>query len=163
ALNKAACSLLEYSELELVGRPIEELFKNEPYVLAAPVPEMLRTNTMRDHEMTYRTRSGRLISALVSASTMRDNSGRPLAIITVVILELWKIEAVNMSVEAITGSPVQIVGEISALMAVRAANKNLSFDVRYSGPIHATIRTDPTRLRQILVNLLGNAIKFTEK
>src|SRR5262249_52308333 len=35
------------------------------------------------NEMTYRTRGGRLVSALVSASTMRDNSGRPLAIITV--------------------------------------------------------------------------------
>src|SRR5439155_18752635 len=36
-----------------------------------------------DYEMTYRSQSGRLVSSLVSASTMRDNSGRPLAIITV--------------------------------------------------------------------------------
>src|SRR5438093_552277 len=83
AVNKAACALLEYTELELVGRPIVELFKEEAYSLNAPIPELLRSNATRDNEMTYRTRSGRLVSALVSASTMRDNSGRPLAIITV--------------------------------------------------------------------------------
>src|SRR5205085_4451526 len=81
AVNHAACALLEYSELELIGRPIEELFKDQSYGTGPPVHELLSNNTMRDHEMTYCTRSGRLVWALVSASTMRDNSGRPQAIL----------------------------------------------------------------------------------
>ena len=47
-------------------------------------------------------------------------------------------------------------------MRVRAEAKNLPLKLEYFGPIPQTIQTDPTRLRQILVNLVGNAIKFTE-
>jgi PAS domain S-box-containing protein len=82
-VNKAACELLEYRELELVGKPVEMLFKEEPSLLGPPIRELLRENQMRDFEATYRTNSGRLVPVLLSASTMRDNAGRPLAIITV--------------------------------------------------------------------------------
>jgi CheY-like chemotaxis protein/HPt (histidine-containing phosphotransfer) domain-containing protein len=47
-------------------------------------------------------------------------------------------------------------------MRVRAAEKNLSFTVEYIGAIPSRIRSDPTRLRQILINLVSNAIKFTD-
>src|SRR5204863_9177002 len=77
--------------------------------------------------------------------------------------DVSKIEAGKMTVERISCSPAQIVADIAALMAVRAADKSLSFDVHYSGQIPHTIKSDPTRLRQVLMNLLGNAIKFTEK
>src|SRR5439155_4809853 len=82
-VNKAACEALEYTELELVGRPVESLFKEEPSLLGLSVREMLKSNQMRDFEATYRTNSGRLVPVLLSASTMRDNAGRPLAYITV--------------------------------------------------------------------------------
>ena len=81
--NQAACDLLEYAELELVGRPIESVFKEEPTFLGMPIREVLQSNQMRDFEATYLTNSGRLVPVLLSASTMRDNAGRPLAYITV--------------------------------------------------------------------------------
>jgi signal transduction histidine kinase/ActR/RegA family two-component response regulator len=78
------------------------------------------------------------------------------------ILDISKIEAGKMTVERIDCSPCQLVSEVASLMRARALAKNLSLQVAYQGPIPKTIHTDPTRLRQILINLLGNAVKFTE-
>src|SRR5436190_662430 len=243
--NKAACTLLEYGELEIIGRPITRFFKEEAYTLGAPVKTLLKSNLTRDYEMTYRTASGKLVSALVSASTMCDTAGRALAIITVGkditerkqierdlleakvaaeaanraksafvanmsheirtpmtailgyadlltraeladddrerfvgticsngrhllsvindILDVSKIEAGKMNVERIACPLGQMIADVAALMSGRAAGKGLSFDVRYTGPVPEVIKTDPTRLRQILMNLLGNAMKFTER
>lgn len=78
------------------------------------------------------------------------------------ILDLSKIEAGKLSVEEILCSPAEIVAEVASFMKLRAEGKGLTLLVEYDGLIPATIRTDPTRLRQILTNLVGNAIKFTE-
>jgi len=48
-------------------------------------------------------------------------------------------------------------------MEVRATARGLPLLVEYEGPIPERIQSDPTRLRQILINLVGNAIKFTEQ
>ncbi len=78
------------------------------------------------------------------------------------ILDLSKIEAGRMTLERIECSPVQLVAEVASLMRPRALDKGLTFDVTYEGAIPKRIHVDPTRLRQILMNLVGNAIKFTE-
>jgi signal transduction histidine kinase/CheY-like chemotaxis protein len=78
------------------------------------------------------------------------------------ILDLSKIEAGKMTVERIACSPRELAGEAAASMRKRAAARNLSLDVECRGPIPEVIYSDPTRLRQILINLLGNAVKFTE-
>tara|TARA_R110002111_G_scaffold144910_2_gene211270 strand:- start:125167 stop:127605 length:2439 start_codon:yes stop_codon:yes gene_type:complete len=78
------------------------------------------------------------------------------------ILDLSKIEAGKLDVEQINCSPRQVVADVSSLMRVRSAAKGLLLNVRFDGPVPETICTDPTRLRQVLINLVGNAIKFTE-
>ena len=78
------------------------------------------------------------------------------------ILDISKIEAGKLDVERIECYPLKIIADIASLMRVRSRAKNLPLKVDYLGPIPETIRSDPTRLRQILVNLLGNAFKFTE-
>ena len=78
------------------------------------------------------------------------------------ILDLSKIESGKIEVERIPVQPVAIVADVTSLMGVRATAKDLDLTVDYRGPVPASILTDPTRLRQILVNLVGNAIKFTE-
>ncbi|MBU0618313.1 MAG: response regulator, partial [Planctomycetes bacterium] len=72
------------------------------------------------------------------------------------------IEAGKMTVERIPSSPCRILAEVLSLAQVRADAKGLSFGLEYDGPIPEIIQTDPTRLRQILINLVSNAIKFTE-
>jgi CheY-like chemotaxis protein len=78
------------------------------------------------------------------------------------ILDLSKIEAGKMSVERIDCSTIDTINDVVALTTVQAERKNLSLGVEYLTPVPSTIRTDPTRLKQILTNLIGNAIKFTE-
>jgi len=78
------------------------------------------------------------------------------------VLDLSKIEAGKLEVEPIPCSPVWLVGEVRQLMQVRAEAKGLDLLAEYTGTIPETIQSDPTRLRQILINLVGNAIKFTE-
>ncbi|MEX2213749.1 MAG: PAS domain S-box protein [Phycisphaeraceae bacterium] len=94
-------------------------------------------------------------------NVIRRNGDHLLSIIND-ILDISKIEAGEMQVERIACCPCQIVSEIASTMRVRALNKNLQFEVKVLGPIPQTIKSDPTRLRQILINLIGNAIKFTE-
>ena len=92
--------------------------------------------------------------------TIQHNGNHLLGIIND-ILDISKIEAGKMTVEQLVCSPCSIVGEVASLMRARAIAKNLSLQVEFAGPIPETIHTDPTRLRQILINLLGNAVKFT--
>jgi PAS domain S-box-containing protein len=78
------------------------------------------------------------------------------------ILDLSKVEAGQMKVESVSCDLPALLSEIISLMRPRAAEKGLAFGVTFQGPIPSVIQTDPLRLRQILVNLLGNSVKFTQ-
>ena len=93
--------------------------------------------------------------------TIRRNGEYLLGIIND-ILDLSKIEAGKMTIEHRTCHPCGIIAEVASLVRVRADGKRLRFNVEFIGAIPETIQSDPTRLRQILINLIGNAIKFTE-
>jgi signal transduction histidine kinase len=99
---------------------------------------------------------------LQAIHTIRRNGEHLLQIING-ILDISKIEAHKLQIESVAFSPAQLIGEVHALMSIRAEERNLDFVVAYDGPVTETIRSDPTRLRQILVNLVGNAIKFTAR
>jgi signal transduction histidine kinase/CheY-like chemotaxis protein/HPt (histidine-containing phosphotransfer) domain-containing protein len=94
--------------------------------------------------------------------TIRRNGEHLLALVDD-ILDISKIEAGKMTVERIATSPTQVIVEVASLMRVRAVEKNLTFDIRYDGKIPETIQSDPTRLRQIVMNFVSNAVKFTRR
>ncbi|MEN3365483.1 MAG: hypothetical protein V7606_2757, partial [Burkholderiales bacterium] len=89
------------------------------------------------------------------------SSGRHLLELIDDILDLSKVEAGQMEMECIPCSPHQIVREVVNVLAARAAEKGIAVAFHARGPIPETIQCDPGRLRQIVTNLTGNAIKFT--
>jgi PAS domain S-box-containing protein len=99
--------------------------------------------------------------AIDAAKTIKRN-GQYLLELLNGVLDLSKIEAGKLALEPSPCSPSEILREVVSLMRVRADAKRLPLELECDGTIPERIQSDRTRLRQILVNLVGNAIKFTE-
>lgn len=97
-----------------------------------------------------------------AATTILRNGEHLLAIIND-ILDLSKIEAGRMEVNKLECSPFEIIAGVESLMRERAEARGLTLEVSFDGPLPARMVTDPVRWRQILINLVGNAIKFTNQ
>lgn len=100
--------------------------------------------------------------SLQGINTIRRN-GRFLLDIINDILDLSKIDAGKMNPERERVKPQAIVADVVSLMNVRAEEKKIDLIADFDGQIPETIETDAKRLRQILLNLTGNAIKFTSE
>lgn len=79
------------------------------------------------------------------------------------VLDLSKIEAGCMPIARTQCSPLEIVGSVHAIMRGRAREKGLELTCHWPDGLPATIVTDPLRLKQLLTNLVGNAVKFTPR
>jgi signal transduction histidine kinase/CheY-like chemotaxis protein len=101
-----------------------------------------------------------LSDRLDSVQTVRRNAKHLLELIND-ILDLSKIEARKMTIEKIGCDLPQLLVDLTSMLRPRAQEKSVSFHLRFDGPTARTIKTDPLRLRQVLMNLAGNAIKFT--
>lgn len=89
-------------------------------------------------------------------------SGEHLLNILSDILDLSKIEAGSVKVERLPCSPIEIAEDVINLHRGKAETKGLTLAMNIAGLVPERVITDPTRLRQVLINLVGNAIKFTE-
>lgn len=90
------------------------------------------------------------------------NSGDSLLALLNDILDLTKIEADRMALEAIDVDMAELVGRVGSTWTARAKEKSIGYEVEITPDAPAVICGDPTRLSQILHNLLSNALKFTE-
>ena len=78
------------------------------------------------------------------------------------ILDLSKLEADRMTVEKVETPLIHLLRDVESFVRPRAAGKGLALNLRLNTRLPDRVLTDPTRLLQILVNLAGNAAKFTE-
>jgi signal transduction histidine kinase/CheY-like chemotaxis protein len=142
-------------DAEEANQSKSEFLANMSHEIRTPMTAILGyTETLFDPEQTE-------AEQLNAIRTVRRNGVHLLEIIND-ILDISKIEAGKIELERIRWSPAQVVEDVKSLMQVRADAKKLQFDLDYIGSIPETIEVDPTRLKQVLVNLVGNAIKFTE-
>jgi len=92
--------------------------------------------------------------------TIRRNGQHLLTLINE-ILDLSKVEAGKMEIETLEVSIIDVLNDIADIVSIRLCEKELEWGINYIYPLPSTIQTDPVRLRQILLNLVNNAIKFT--
>jgi signal transduction histidine kinase/ActR/RegA family two-component response regulator len=90
-------------------------------------------------------------------------SGKHLLHLINEILDLSKIEADKLDVEQIRVSLFDITHDVYSLVELQTMEKGLQFSIDYNFPLPETIISDPLRLKQILINLCSNAVKFTDK
>ncbi len=96
------------------------------------------------------------------AETIRS-SGEALLAILNDILDLSKIEAGKMEFEAVPFDPRRCVDDVAALMDGRARERGVSLTALATEAVPPRVVGDPSRLRQVLLNLVGNAVKFTKE
>ena len=102
------------------------------------------------------------VERVYSVATIR-RSGHQLLKIIDEILDISKVEAGRLEIETVRVNLISLLSQLKSLLSVQALSKNLRLEFIFDTPIPDLILTDPTRLRQILLNIIGNAIKFTSK
>ena len=143
-------------EAESANRSKSEFLANMSHEIRTPMTAILGFSEMLDDRQTLSEDDTR-----DAISTIRSNARHMLAVISDV-LDLSKIEAGQLTVEHIATDPTEVVDEVLAVVRPQAAEKGLQLRVERDSSLPAHVMSDPTRLRQILVNLVGNAVKFTQ-
>jgi PAS domain S-box-containing protein len=96
------------------------------------------------------------------ADTARRSASHLMSVLNDV-LDFSKIEARKLQLESVVFDPRELIEDVIYLFAERAHEKNLELFFEVSEELPAEVRGDPTRLHQILANLIGNAVKFTDE
>jgi PAS domain S-box-containing protein len=89
------------------------------------------------------------------------SSGRHLLELINDVLDLSKVESGRLDVERVRCAPYRIIHDVVQVLEVKAAEKDIALKFECDGAVPDSVETDPSRLRQMVTNLVGNAIKFT--
>ena len=94
--------------------------------------------------------------------TIINRNGKNLSLLIDDIIDLSKVESGNLQIEQKDVVILDMIKSIEALFELKADSKGLKVIIKSEGQVPEKVGTDPTRLRQILLNIVGNAIKFTQ-
>lgn len=135
-----------------------DFLANMSHEIRTPMTAILGYAELLDAEESIRNDPA---AAAEAVRTIRTSGAHLLTVIND-ILDMSKIEAGRMSVELIETDMVSIVHEIATLTGASARMQGIAFSLEFDTPVPRSVVSDPTRLRQVLLNLTGNAVKFTE-
>ncbi len=144
---------------ESANRAKSEFLANMSHEIRTPMTAILGFTELLREDGDIAVAPGRRLQAI---DTIRSASTHLMAIIDD-ILDLSKIEAGKMAVESIDTPVVRVLREIDGLIRPRALDKGLQLHFLLASLVPERIMSDPTRLRQILMNLVGNALKFADR
>jgi PAS domain S-box-containing protein len=145
-------------EAEAAARAKSEFLANMSHELRTPLTAILGYADLLYEEGDL---SLAPLNSLETIDVIRSN-GRHLQELIDDILDLSKIEAGRMTLEKLQVAPANLMEDVLRLMQLRAREKSLTLKSEILYPLPDKIATDALRVRQVLVNLVGNAIKFTE-
>ncbi len=144
--------------LQRSDRYKNEFLANMTHELRSPLNSMLLLS-----QVLAENRAGRLAADEVDAAQVINQAGRELLVIIDDILDLTKAEAGRLELHPATVELADLAESLAGLYRPLAARRGLQFSVSVAPDTPPTCHTDPTRLSQILKNLLNNALKFTER
>jgi len=134
-----------------------DFLANMSHEIRTPMNAVLGfTELMRRNGGRSATESGQYLDTI-------SRNGKHLLALINDILDLSKVEAGELKVEQIETKPHQLSHEVIEVLAMRAKEKQIGLRFEAQGEVPETILADPSRVRQVLTNLIGNAIKFTSE
>lgn len=142
---------------ESASRAKSEFIANMSHEIRTPLTAILGFAELLRDEGTDQSKEDR-----TEATDTIVSAGKHLLTIINDILDISKIEAGRMQIEPVETSLCEFFEEITGLMSVRARAKGIDLETVILAPIPERVRIDPTRFRQVMLNLVGNAVKFTD-
>ena len=145
-----------YQEAEAATRSKSTFLANMSHEIRTPITAIIgfaESTFFSDQTMEMRQRSIRTVI----------ESGRHLLQVVNDVLDISKIEANKLDIEIGSANLSDIIAGAVAIVKPLAQEKSLEFSIHYTYPLPAKINTDPFRLKQIILNLCSNAIKFTDE
>jgi len=144
---------------ESISSAKSEFLANMSHEIRTPLTAIIGYTDLLVNDEDFTRDPDRLTRSLTSI----QNNAEHLLVILNDILDLTKIDAGMMQLESVELCPVELIRGAVAMLSARAVAKGIDLNVNFLTKLPTTITSDPTRIRQVLLNLIGNAVKFTEE
>ncbi|MBX3040963.1 MAG: response regulator [Bdellovibrionaceae bacterium] len=164
---------VDLSVAQELARRVSIALENSRLYASAESANRAKSDFLANMSHEIRTPLGAMLgfAELVSEGSMAEDqkegvstiirNGRQLLKIVDEILDLSKVESDRIRIEEVDFDLRQLIHEVLSLLEVQAKDKRLTLSAEIHPDLPTLVKSDPTRLRQILINVIGNAIKFT--